>query len=482
VFNLDLTHESALFGLQGRAPRVVEPSDITLPPYLPDTPQLRSDFAHYYGFIHRMDRALGALIDQLDEDGLTDDTVIIYTSDHGGVLPRSKRYCYDEGLHVPLVIVLPAPLRHRLPAPGSVIDTPVSTLSIPPTLIDIAGGLVPDHMHEPSLLDRVHADTDLVFGARDRVDERFDTVRTIRSRRFRYIRNYTPHRPAVQNQAFALVAAGFRSWEEQHRQGLLDPDSERMWQTKPAVELYDLDADPYQLHNLAGRPDLGQVEEQLRAALHERMATLGDHGFIAECTSVRAAATYHPARTLAIADLGLQADPRRFDELLTAVEDDDATTRRWAVFGLDRIADVLPAGEARQRLVTALRHRLQDAESCVSIPAAEALMRLNEGHEAAAHVAAKLGDAEPMVRLEALNAFTFVDLVWAGRHRSKVVRRARDSNEYVRSAGAYLAHLVDATYTTRRPLYSVRRMVVQHIIGLVRARLRRALHLRQPTG
>lgn len=152
VFNIDGTHESAVFR-EGRP--ALDASAVRVPAYLPDTPEIRDDIARYYEDVERMDTVVGELLAQLAADGLAESTVVVHTSDHGGVNPRSKRHCYEEGLRVPLLVHAPARFAERFPPSGTRVAAAVTTTSIPATLIDLAGGAVPEHMPEPSLANPV---------------------------------------------------------------------------------------------------------------------------------------------------------------------------------------------------------------------------------------------------------------------------------------------------------------------------------------
>ncbi|MGW4118559.1 sulfatase family protein [Nocardia sp. NPDC004711] len=158
VFNFDGTHESSVF--RRTEPARVDPEFVRVPAYLPDTPEIRGDIARYYDNIDAMDAFVGDLLAQLDEDGLADTTIVIHTSDHGGVNPRSKRFCYDEGLRVPLIIRAPRAYRGLFPAPGTRVSAAVTTDRIPATVIDLAGAQLPAHMRGNSLarteFDRTH--------------------------------------------------------------------------------------------------------------------------------------------------------------------------------------------------------------------------------------------------------------------------------------------------------------------------------------
>jgi arylsulfatase A-like enzyme len=242
VFNFMTTHESRMFkDAEGR----VRPQDVRVPAYLPDSPEVRQDIASYYNLVEQMDGEVAAHLAALDAAGLAEDTIIFYYSDNGGVLPRSKRYCYDEGLRVPLIARFPAKWAHLAPAAaGTTISAPVSLVDLAPTVLTIAGVDPPAHMQGVSLVRAKSKRAPYVFGMRNRMDERYDMVRTIRDERYRYIRNYAPHRPYGQHQAFEWQMDSYRTWQTEHLAGRLNPVQERFFREKPAEEFYDLVADP----------------------------------------------------------------------------------------------------------------------------------------------------------------------------------------------------------------------------------------------
>jgi arylsulfatase A-like enzyme len=172
VFNLGTTHESFLFEPVAGA---VAPAEVRVPAYLPDTPEIRQDFATYYNLIERMDAEVGARLKELDDAGIADDTVVFYYSDNGGALPRTKRYCYDQGLHCALVVSVPPRWAHLAPASmGSVVETPTSLVDLAPTLLSIAGVDAPPEMQGVAFLGRrVGPPRRYVFGMRNRMDERY---------------------------------------------------------------------------------------------------------------------------------------------------------------------------------------------------------------------------------------------------------------------------------------------------------------------
>ncbi|KRA38634.1 MULTISPECIES: sulfatase-like hydrolase/transferase [unclassified Nocardioides] len=456
VFNIDGTHESAVFR---RTQPLLDPASIQLPAYLPDTPEIRADFARYYEDIERMDARVGELLAQLAEDGLEETTYVLHTSDHGGVNPRSKRHCYEEGLHVPLLLHAPSRFADRLPLRGTRVVSAVSTASIPATLIDLAGGTVPDHMVEPSLATPQPPTDALAFSARNRMDERYDFVRTVSDGRHRYIRNFLPHRPSGQYNGFAWIAAGYRSWEREHLAGRLTTDQDRFWQERPAVEFFDVIADPDQLVNLAGRPEAATVERRLAAALRDHMLAINDNGFLPEGSPLegwdasRRPGAYDLPGLLDLAGMAGQRDPAHAEAFVRRLEDADPLHRRWAALGLLMIADRLgDAGGVVAGLLGAALDREGDATVRVAI--AEALARIDPGGAVGVGELVVLADPSQSfgVRLEALNALTALE---PDRLRDLSVPAAGDDDgEYLAQALEHLTLLVEGRYAPDVPVGS----------------------------
>ena len=266
VFNLGTTHESSLFQPVAGA---VAPADVRVPAYLPDTPEIRQDFATYYNLIERMDAEVGARLKELDDAGVADDTIVFYYSDNGGALPRTKRYCYDQGLHCALVVSVPPRWAHLAPAPmGTAVEAPISLVDLAPTLLSIAGIDAPPEMQGAAFLGRrIAPPRTYVFGMRNRMDERYDFVRAASDGRFHYIRNYTPHR-VFQHGAFEWLAKGYQSWEREYLAGRLDAVQQRFFAgERPFEELYDLHRDPDQVRNLAAEPAMARQLEAMRREL-----------------------------------------------------------------------------------------------------------------------------------------------------------------------------------------------------------------------
>ncbi|WP_181642382.1 sulfatase-like hydrolase/transferase, partial [Nocardioides massiliensis] len=194
------THETqAAFPYPGRT----NPAKVRLPVYHPDDPVLRLGRAHYFDRVAAMDGELAGLLRRLEDDNLLANTIVIYSADHGGVLPRSKRYCYDSGLRAPLVMWFPPRWRHLAPvAPGSVYRAPTSSVDAPAAILSLAGVRRPAHFQGKPFAGTTVSRRAYAFSGRGRMDEQLDMVRTVRGRRYRYIRNYRPHLTYAQHHQF----------------------------------------------------------------------------------------------------------------------------------------------------------------------------------------------------------------------------------------------------------------------------------------
>ncbi len=251
VFNPTGTHESGQWSERhdGSAapPTATDPAAVAVPLWLPDTLETRRAIARQYDNIARSDRLLGDRLRELEEDGRLADTVIVVWSDHGEGLPRAKRWPYDSGIRIPLMLRWPG----RVPA-GTASGRLVSLIDLAPTMLAIAGVPAPAHLQGVSFLDG--PEREYVFATRDRYDEAYDMVRAVRDRRFKYLRHYYPNQPLqlwipyqyrhpVQREIWRAALRGETVGLEQTLGERRDPEC-----------LYDLEADPQELRNVAGDP------------------------------------------------------------------------------------------------------------------------------------------------------------------------------------------------------------------------------------
>ena len=286
VFNLLVTHESQIFpSSPARAgkPLVTDPKEVQVPPYYPDTPAVREELARMYDNIADMDAQVGALLKQLDEDGLADNTIVFYWSDHGDGVPRSKRSLYDSGLRVPLMIRWPKAAGSTL-VPGSVRDELVSFIDLAPTVLALAGIEIPTHLQGRVLVGpKAGPAPAFVFGARDRMDIDYDMMRSARDARFLYIRNFSPELPYAGHNVYRNQSAIMQDWLRLQAEGKLTGSAALWMRThRPAEELYDTTTDPDQVHDLSADPAHRATLTRMRAAVAESMARTGDQGLINE--------------------------------------------------------------------------------------------------------------------------------------------------------------------------------------------------------
>ncbi len=280
VFNSTLTHESKTW----QEPEITDPGAVTVPPYYPDTPPVRRSIARLYDQITRMDDWAGGLLRELEDEGLADNTVVFFWGDHGDGLPRGKRWPYDSGTRIPLLIRWPGHVR-----PGSVNGSLISSIDFGPSVLSAAGVDIPAHLQGRAFLGARKAEPrQYVFSHRDRFDESYDMIRSVRDERYRYVRNYFPNQPYVlwipyRNNS-PIMQEMLRLQAEDKLEG-----PQKLWFSglRPAEELYDCDADPHHINNLAEDPQHAPVLRRLRRVLDDWRNETNDLGDVPESELVR---------------------------------------------------------------------------------------------------------------------------------------------------------------------------------------------------
>jgi N-sulfoglucosamine sulfohydrolase len=279
-----------------------DPAKMAVPPYHPDAPEVRRDLANYYDLVTVVDHKVGAVLKLLESQGVASNTVVIFTGDHGRGLPRSKRWVYDSGIHVPLIVRWPGKIK-----PGSVREDLVSFIDFAPTMLALAGVAGPDlkkTTHVPGGADSTHelfppmqgivflgSDTQerkYIFAARDRMDETPDRIRAVRNERFKYIRNFEPQLSYAQRIAYMEEMPTMQVWRRLNAEGKLN-DVQKLFfaPAKPKEELYDSDADPHEIRNLVDSPKHQAVLKELRAALDDWIRQTGDLGATPETDLIK---------------------------------------------------------------------------------------------------------------------------------------------------------------------------------------------------
>lgn len=382
IFNFTITHESQI----RRRPHTLQhdPGRVSIPPYHPDTPEVRHDWAQYYDNITAMDRLVGERLQELEEAGLAEETIVFFYSDHGSGMPRHKRWLYDSGLKVPLIVYIPEKFRHLAPPeyrPGGTSERLVSFVDLAPTLLSLIGVKPPEWMDGRPFLGKFQApEPKYMFGFRGRMDERFDFLRAVRSKRYLYIRNYMPHLPYGQHLAYMFETPTTQVWKGLFEAGKLNSAQAAFWKPKPPEELYDVEADPHQIHNLAEDARYRAVLEEMRTALREHVFAVRDSGFLPEPEMHRRAAptsiyefvhdpTRYPLEKIyAAAELAARYDRQAIPQLVELLADPDSGVRYWAVMGL-----LIRGQEAVASQAGRLEALLTDESPSVRIAAAWAL-------------------------------------------------------------------------------------------------------------
>jgi len=419
VFNLTTTHQGQIRlpdeAFAKRTARLSpderhDPAQVSLPPYYPDTPIVRRDVARLYDLVTAMDKQAGDILGQLAADGLADETIVFFYSDHGSGLPRHKRWLYDSGIQVPLVVRFPEKLRRWAPGePGTAIDRLVSFVDFVPTVLSLTGVEIPDYMEGHAFLGpRAGEPREHVFAVRDRVDEVYEMSRAVRDRRYKYIRNYLPHRPVMQYSTFSEKTPTRREIRRLATEGKLAGATAILAAPiKPAEELYDTQADPHEIRNLADSPEHVAILARMRGVHRRWMLETHDTGLLQEAEMylreeglppyelVRDADRFPQERIVACADLvgrGVEARP----ELIAALDDADSAVRYWAATGL------VALGRNAEPVAGRLTRLLDDPAPNVRLAAAEALCRLDREEQALPTIVEGLRHESGWVRLHAV--------------------------------------------------------------------------------
>ncbi len=384
-----------------------DPDEAPLPIFMPDTPLARERTALFYDGLMQVDRHVGEVIEKLGSAGVLDNTIVFFWSDHGTGYPRGKTHVYEDGLRVPLIIRFPDKYQHlAIGPPGTVVDDLVMTMDMGASVLSMMDVQIPQHFQGRAFLGKQKEPyRDFVCGARDRLDNCNEMIRTIRSEKYRYIRNFLPHRPYA---SFWPDGGFFETppkegtpehdfWDTSCLPGELkvhDPDgvfllpipeaysAYLVWQAKkPFEELYDVENDPEEIANLAGDPKYSGLKDQLRTELFEWMIETRDLGLIDETEMIVRATEYdgvnyevgahceNYAHVLETADFSRLGEAGKA-KLIDRLDDSDSAVRYWAITGL-------MSYEAEDTVLQKIGSLVQDESISVSLAAADLLCQNN---------------------------------------------------------------------------------------------------------
>ncbi len=255
--------------------RPIDTKDVNLPPYYPDDPLIRRDWADYLESVQVLDGMIGEVLDRLEADGFADNTIVMYFGDHGRAHLRAKQWLYEGGIHIPLVIRWPKKIK-----PGSLRDDLISLIDLVPTSLAACKIDVPEYLQGIDFLGKKETGREYIFAARDRCDETPDRIRCLRTKKYKYIRNFYPDRPYTQMNCYKMQAypalALLQLWKEQGK--LTDAQKPFMADTRPKEELYDLESDTWEINNLAGDTEYADKLLELRGVLDNWIEQTKDMG------------------------------------------------------------------------------------------------------------------------------------------------------------------------------------------------------------
>jgi len=424
VFNIFDSHESSLFEKTPAEPARLKPIEIELPPYLPDLPEIRKDMARYHDRITSMDKKVGKIIDELESAGLADDTIVIYMSDHGGVLPRGKRYLQETGVNVPLVVRIPEKFKNLSPfKTGDRVTEPVSFVDFSPTLLSLAGIDKPEQMQGRAFLGakrKEPAADEMEFLYADRFDELYGMRRGLTDGKWKYIRNFQPHLPNAPYSFYQFGQPGWvayqKAWKEEEFCGY----HKALWEPPSGSEqLFDLTADPWEKNNLANDPAYSGKLAAMRDRLKSTMIQNHDTGLIPEPMFESLAgdstiATYIQSdafdmnKIIDLAFAATEINEKHLPTFREAVKSKHPVERYWAVTGL-----MLLTTKFTKLNVDELTDILKDKEPIIRTTAAQALWNIEKKDIAVKSLITDVSnDMHPTALLHLLNTLRRLELLY----------------------------------------------------------------------
>ena len=350
VFNSTISHESKIRNEMDDALRIHDPAKAPVPAYHPDTPEVRKDWAQYYDRITQMDEEIGKWLKEVEDAGLSDNTIIIYWGDHGSGMPRNKRWPYNSGLHVPFLLRVPEKFKELAPedyAVGGKSDRMVGFIDLAPTMLSLVGIEPKEFMQGDAFAGKFEVEGgDYSYGFRGRMDERMDLVRTVLGKRYVYLRHYMPHRIYGQYIDYMFQTATTQVWHQMYHGGELNEAQSHFWEKKPTEELYDLQTDPDEVINLADSAEHEEVLEKMRAAHIAWEKDIRDLSFLPEAEIHKRSegstpyemgqdpAQYDFDTAFAAAQLATSQKAEDLPAIIQLLEDDDLAVRYWGATGL----------------------------------------------------------------------------------------------------------------------------------------------------
>ena len=361
IFNIGITHESQVWRQRDNPLLLANDAEVPIPPYLPETDIAVRDIRQVYSNIIAMDREIGKLLSQLEEDDLVDDTIIFFYSDHGGPLPRQKRLLYDSGIRVPLIIRFPGKWRA-----GEIDDQLISFVDFKSTTLSLAGIEPPTYSDGRAFLgDFVETPTrEYIHAAADRFDNEYDTIRAVRDSRYKYLRNYNLDKAYYLPLPYREQMPIMRELLQLNEQGKLNRFQAQWFrEQKPLEELFDTDIDPYELQNLAQDPAYSNKLKELSDELDSWLLEIDDLGFTPENELIEhfwpggiQPVTEVPSMSVIDGEIHISSATPGANIAFQVIRLDQAPGSRWQVYS--NPVKVIPT-----RRVIAIAHRIGFAPS-----------------------------------------------------------------------------------------------------------------------
>ncbi len=274
VFNFGVTHESQIW-LRDKQELKVDPNDLSVPLFFPNDSLTRHALAVNYSNLVEMDKQMGEIIDKLKDQGLYENTYIFFYSDHGGPFPRHKRAIYDTGSKVPLVIKFPKRIKVKEKRNYDFLNF----IDFAPTILSIVGLEIPKVYQGIAFLGSKKSKNkrNYSYSASDRFDEVTDRIRAVKTKKYKYIRNYDTNKPHALNNSYRTQMALMRHLTALNESNLLSAE-QKLWFNVPKnlEEFYDLENDPFELNNLIGEKKYSKEIENLRIQLDNWIDQIND--------------------------------------------------------------------------------------------------------------------------------------------------------------------------------------------------------------
>jgi len=422
VFNIGITHQSGIFGddevyaerISKYASKIkkVHPTSLQIPPYFPESETIRKLWARYYTNLQIMDMQFAERLKELENESLLENTIVFYFSDHGTGMPRAKRALYDSGLRIPLLVYIPEKYQDKFNMkPGTENDRMLSFLNFAPTVLNLAGVEIPENMKgQPFVTEVSYPEKNYVFGTSDRVDEAYEMARTIRTEKYRYVRNFLSYTPLIQPNFYSDKSEIMQELNKFRNSTDLTSAQQILFAAKrESEELYDTENDPHEVNNLAGNPEYRDVLTDLRERMKDEMLESFDTGLMPEPEMLRLAKgstpyeitrdkdIYPMEEILKTCDLATNKDVSS-TEIIEKLQHNNGFVRFWAVVAIQCLE------KYESEILIELEKLQKDDFKTVQIEAAKTLIKAGNPEYVKIILDYLAGDDE-IIQLYAARAF-----------------------------------------------------------------------------